>query len=69
MMDTPILYPGDCVHVFMPIGNALPEESEVMQQQLRTVYQAKGVTVLLTTIADGHSTGGPHVVAVFRANR
>ena len=64
-MEAPILYPGDYVHMYLPVGYATPEESNRMVSEVEKCYQMKSVTVLVTTTAD--APGVPTVVAVFRA--
>jgi len=61
-MNTPILYPGDIVHLVLPSTGSTKEDNRLIEE-LRTEYARFGVNLHIGTAISGASL---QVVAIFR---
>jgi hypothetical protein len=61
-MTTPILYPGDSIHVVLPSTGSEREDNRIIQE-MRTTYARCGVNLLVGTAATGATF---QVLAIFR---
>jgi hypothetical protein len=65
MAETPILQPGDIVHLVWPsTGNK--EEDERLAYQAMAVYQTQGIFVSMISHIAAPELAGPYVVSVIR---
>jgi hypothetical protein len=61
-MNTPILYPGDVIHLVLPSTGSGREDNRIIEE-LRTEYARFGVNL---HVATAHTGADFKVVAVFR---